>query len=101
MPPMYTLCCAPPQPGTPTTTATTAHALPELPTPPPLSQGVPPGFICTKVRKKPQRKERGENVCRNGPPRNHPEEMLLDQAQARTPYTPLFWGVIRVAYPKA
>ena len=31
---------------------------------------------------------------------NHLEERLLDQAQARASYTP-FFGVIRVAYPKA
>ena len=29
---------------------------------------------------------------------NHLEERLLDQAQARASYTPLFW-VVRVAYP--
>ena len=28
-----------------------------------------------------------------------PKERLLDQAQARTPYT--LWGIIRVAYPNA
>ena len=32
---------------------------------------------------------------------NHLEERLLDQAQVCTSYTPRFWGVIRVAYPKA
>ena len=31
---------------------------------------------------------------------NHLEERLLDQAQARALYTP-FFGVVRVAYPKA
>ena len=31
---------------------------------------------------------------------NHLEEKLLDQAQAQVSYT-LFWGFIRVAYPKA
>ena len=31
---------------------------------------------------------------------NHLEERLLDQALAWTPYTP-FFGVVRVAYPKA
>ena len=32
---------------------------------------------------------------------NHLEERLLHQVQARTPYLPLFGGVIRAAYPKA
>ena len=32
---------------------------------------------------------------------NHLEERLLDQVQARASHTPPFWGVIRVAYPKA
>ena len=32
-------------------------------------EGVPPGPICTKVRKKPLRKEGGENARGNGPPR--------------------------------
>ena len=32
---------------------------------------------------------------------NHLKERLLDQAQVQASYTPLFWGVIHVAYPKA
>ena len=32
---------------------------------------------------------------------NHLEERLLDHAQARASYTPRFFWVIRVAYPKA
>ena len=31
--------------------------------------------------------------------KNHLEERLLDQAQARALYTPLFLGVVRVVYP--
>ena len=49
------------------------------------------------------------NCCRKGvwirkAKRNHLEERLLDQAQARASYTPLLGGLLgvnRVAYPKA
>ena len=41
-----------------------------------------------------------KSTAPHAPNENHLEERLLDQAQARTPYTPA-WGVIRVAYPKA
>ena len=38
--------------------------------------------------------------CPLNPKRNHLEERLLDQAQARASYTPPFLGGFRVSYPK-
>ena len=43
---------------------------------------------------------RGISISVKKMQKNHLEERLLDQAQARASYTP-FFGVIRVAYPKA